>query len=462
MDKETDEGFGPFADFTLGLAFDSLSEDVVVKAEELLLDTLGIAAAATATDAGRIAAEMAATQFCAGPGAPGARLIFGGRVLSPAGAAYAGASTIDNLDGHDGYAPAKGHISVATVPALFALAEAAGRVNGREALTALVLGWEVASRAGLALHASVADYHTSGAWNALAVAAMGARLLGLDRDGLRQAIGIAEYHGPRSQMMREIDNPSMLHDGSGWGALAGVTAALLAARGFTGAPAVTIEAPETAAHWSSLGAEWLTLEQYIKPYPVCRWAHALVDGALSLRAEHGLTADMVAAIELRTFHESARLATDMPRDTARAQYSLPFPVAAALVRGRVGQDEVLGSGLGDPAIERLVDVTTVIEEETYNRRFPAGRWGDVTLVLEDGRRLGSGEVNARGGRDDPLSRDEIVAKFRDFAEPVIEQSRAKDIEAAVFSLHEPGADLGALIGLCAEGPAAEARARMAS
>ena len=286
---------------------------------------------------------------------------------------------------------------------------------------------------------------------------MGARLLGLGRDGLRQAIGIAEYHGPRSQMMREIDNPSMLHDGSGWGALAGVTAALLAARGFTGAPAVTVEAPETAAHWSSLGTEWLTLEQYIKPYPVCRWAHALVDGALALRAEHGLTAGMVAAVELRTFHESARLATDMPRDTARAQYSLPFPVAAALVRGRVGPDEVLGSGLGDPAIERLVGVTTVIEEDTYNQRFPAGRWGDVTLVLVDGRRLRSGEVNARGGRGDPLSRDEIVAKFRGFAEPVVGPDRARAIEAAIFSLHEADADLDTLIGLCAEGPAAEAR-----
>ena len=51
------------------------------------------------------------------------------------------------------------------------------------------------------------------------------RLKGGDADTLRQAIGIAEYHGPRSQMMREIDNPTMLHDGSGWGAMVGVTAA---------------------------------------------------------------------------------------------------------------------------------------------------------------------------------------------------------------------------------------------
>ena len=81
------------------------------------------------------------------------------------------------------------------------------------------------------MHGTVSDYHTSGAWVAVAVAALGVRLAGGDADTLRQAIGIAEYHGPRSQMMREIDNPTMLHDGSGWGAMVGVTSADLALAG---------------------------------------------------------------------------------------------------------------------------------------------------------------------------------------------------------------------------------------
>src|SRR3546814_7985834 len=84
------------------------------------------------------------------------------------------------------------------------------------------MGYEVATRAGIVLHGSVSDYHTSGAWNALGVAAVASRLLGLDRERTRHAIGIAEYHGPRSQMMRCIDHPTMLKDGSGWGAFAGV------------------------------------------------------------------------------------------------------------------------------------------------------------------------------------------------------------------------------------------------
>ena len=161
-----------------------------------------------------------------GTGAGGARILLDGRRASPAGAAFAGASTIDAFDAHDGHPLTKGHAGVAVLPALFAVADAEGGGDGRDLLVALVLGYEVAIRAGIALHASVPDYHTSGAWNALGCAAVAARLLGLSADATRHALGIAEYHGPRSQMMRCIDHPTMVKDGSGWGAFAGVTRGL--------------------------------------------------------------------------------------------------------------------------------------------------------------------------------------------------------------------------------------------
>jgi 2-methylcitrate dehydratase PrpD len=423
--------------FALELRFEEIPEAVAARAGALLLDLIGVAAAGSATEAGRIARDTAAAFFLAGAPDHEARILFDGRPASAVGAAYAGATQIDNFDGHDGYAPCKGHVGAAVLPALLAFAEAGPPVSGREALVCLVLGYEIASRAGLALHASVSDYHTSGAWNALAVAALGSRLRGLSADGLRQAVGIAEYHGPRSQMMREIDNPTMLHDGSGWGALVGVTAVLLAERGFTGAPAVTVEDEAVARFWDDLGTVWLTAEQYIKPYPVCRWAHAPIDAALMLRRDHGLSGDEVAAVEIGTFHESARLAAGMPDSTAMAQYSLAFPVAAALVRGRVGPDEVLGSGLTDPAVARLVAKTTVRREPSYDARFPEGRWGDVTLLLEDGRRLATPGINARGGPEAPLAADEVTAKFRDFAEPVLGRVRAGEIEDRIAALHHP-------------------------
>lgn len=452
MNPRAGNSFDAVATFVAGLSYDQIPDHVVAYTEDLLLDLIGVAAAATATPAGRIARDIAASQFGAGADGQAARIIFDGRRASLVGAAYAGATQIDNFDGHDGYAPNKGHIGVALLPALLAYAEATPALSGREALLNLVQGYEIASRAGAALHATVADYHTSGAWNALAVAAMGARLRGLSAEQLRQALGIAEYHGPRSQMMREVDNPSMLHDGSGWGALAGVTAALLAEGGFSGAPAITLEADEAAPFWADLGSRWLTFEQYIKPYPVCRWAHAPIDGAIALCAEHGLTAADIAAVEISCFHEATRLAAGMPQTTAQAQYSLAFPVAAALVRGQVGPDEVLGSGLRDPEIARLVAATSVRENQTYNERFPIGRWGDVTLVLGDGRRLQSGAINARGGPDDRLDRAEVSAKFHAYADAAIGRERARDISAAVFALHDEDASLDKLLDLVLSAP----------
>lgn len=90
----------------------------------------------------------------------------------------------------------------------------------------------------------------------MAVAGLGARLAGFDRATTAHAMGIAEYHGPRSRMMRCIDHPTMLKDGSGAGAMVGVQAVKLAVRGLTGAPAVTLE----GGMWVDLGTRWLIRE----------------------------------------------------------------------------------------------------------------------------------------------------------------------------------------------------------
>src|SRR5699024_11605794 len=111
----------------------------------------------------------------------------------------------------------------------------------------------------------------------LGVAAVAGRHLGLDAARLAHAFGTAEFHGPRSQMMRCIDHPTMVKDGSAWGALAGMSAAFLARDGFTGAPAATVSDPDVADIWADLGRRWYLLEQYFKPCPVCRWAQPAVE-----------------------------------------------------------------------------------------------------------------------------------------------------------------------------------------
>ena len=439
-----DGGQGPgdtlrhVSDFVLGLRPQDIPEPARARGALMLLDTLGIAAAAAPMQAGMLARAAAPLLFASTDPGHSARMLFDGRRASLAGAAFALATQIDNLDGHDGYNPTKGHIGVVVVPTLAALAESLPDLTGPDALAMLILGYEVAGRAGIALHATVPEYHTSGAWNALGVAAMAVRMRGQDAGVLREALGIAEYHGPRSQMMREIATPTMLHDGSGVGALMGMTAAILAEAGFTGAPAITVEAPEVAAYWADLGAFWQIEHQYVKPYPTCRWAHAAIDATRGLMRAHGFDADQVAGIVVRSFDYAVQLFPGMPDTTSKAQYSLPFAVANMLVHGHIGLQHISGAGLNDPAVARLVGLTVLQAEPRHQARYPAGRWADVTITLIDGRVLTSGDTHARGGPEHPFDQAQVVEKFMRFAVPVLGQARADAICAATLGLTDPG------------------------
>ena len=431
--------FDRIAHFCLAETAQAMPPAAIEMAAWLMLDTLGVAFAATPMEAGQIAGKTAKSLYGATGGAAAARIIGDGARVSPAGAAFAAAMATDNLDAHDGYNPCKGHIGVAVIPAVAALADelaelGQGPLSGPDTLAAVVVGYEIAGRAGLSLHASVSDYHTSGAWNALGVAAMGARLHGMDRDGLRHALGIAEYHGPRSQMMREIANPTMLHDGSSMGALVGLSAVSMARLGMTGAPAITIEAEEVAQFWADLGTHWIVQHQYIKPYPICRWAHGSIDAVAKIMGENGLSARDIASVEIRTFDQGVALFDGMPETTSQAQYSLKFAVANMIQHGEIGVAQISGAGLGDESVAALLPRISVAATDKHNARFPAGRWADASIETRDGRRLDSGDVNASGSAEEPWSHAQILDKFNRLAEPVLGEARAHALAEAIIGL----------------------------
>ena len=439
------------AAFVRGLAFDALPADVVAQAQRCLLDLIGVAAAGSMTPAATIARAYAASQLLGS--SRNARMLFDGRRVGLAGAAFAGASTIDALDAHDGHVLTKGHAGAAILPALLSVidgaqpGEPAAAVDGHEFLACLILGYEIATRAGIALHATVSDYHCSGAWNALGCAAVAARLFALDGSAMRHAIGVAEYFGPRGQILRACDSPTMVKDGSGWGAHIGVTAALLARDGFTGTPALTVERADALAFWGDLGARWRIREQYFKAYPVCRWAQPAVEAALALQRMYGFAAEEIAELSIESFREAIALGSQcmMAANTEEAQYSLRFPIAAALVFGDVGPDEVSAPKLADPRVERLQRVMTLHEDAEFSRRFPAERWARVRIRLADGRALISEPARARGNPENPLADDELHRKYLAYAEPVLGTARAARIEQAVNELSTDSAALSSLL-----------------
>ncbi|UWQ92833.1 MmgE/PrpD family protein [Rhodobacteraceae bacterium M382] len=444
--------FEKVADFTFDLKPDDLPTSTRDAAALMFLDTLGITIGAGPMQAGTIARDTAAALYGSADPTMSARMMFDGRQVSLAGSAFASATATDNLDGHDGYYPTKGHIGVVVIPTLAALADCAPDFSGPEALTLTTIGYEVAGRAAISLHDTACDYHTSGAWNALGVVAMAARVRGHSRDQLRQGMGIAEYHGPRSQMMREIANPSMLHDGSGWGAMVGLSSAILAEKGFTGAPAITIEEDRVAKHWDDLGTFWQMEHQYVKPYPICRWAHAPIDAVRQVMLEHKLTHGDIASVHINTFHESSCLYPGIPTTTSQAQYSLAYAVATQMAYGRIGLEHISGGGLTDPLVADIHKRITVSEDKRHSDRFPTCRVADVTVTLKNNQVLTSGDVHARGGPEAPMDKSDVIAKFMEFASPSLGEARASDIRDAVLGFVNADSKVSDLTSLIFDAP----------
>ncbi len=434
-----------FADFAANLTIKDIPDAVLGTMRRSFLDTMGVAAIASTTDMAKIGVKVA--PIIGGAGKTSARILMNGTRVSTTAAAMAGAMTIDSVDAHDGTSPCKGHAGSAIFPALLALADTVP-MDGATFTTLLTIGYEISYRAGLVQHATCADYHTSGAWTAVGVGTAYARGLGLCAAKIRHSAGIAEYHGPRSQMMRCIDHPSMVRDGVGWGAPSGVAAAYLAQAGFTGAPALTCEdAPE---FWADLGSAWrITSDTHYKPYPCCRWAHPSIDAARELMRDNNLSHKDVARVEIKTFHMATRLAGQTPATSDEFAYAIAFPVATMIVRGQIGVPELATDTLQDPEILRISQNTNLIDDPHLTAISVGKRWAEVTIILHDGRRFDAAPRSPRGDTDMPLSDAEIAEKFHLFADPVLGVARANEIEtltANFDALKQP--DFARLLDLC--------------
>jgi len=432
--------------FLLDISFDDLPLAVIEQAKLCCYDLLGTAVGGSRSNIASIITQHALDHFAAGANITAVQPLLGGTPMSPVGAALVGATMIDALDCHDGQRNTKGHVGCSMLPSLIAGLESQSRpVMGSELICLIVAGYEIGTRAGMALHGTVTDYHTSGAWGAVNCAALTAHILGLNKEQFNHAVGIAEYHGPRSQMMRNIDHPTMLKDGSGWGAMAGTSAAYLAAEGFTGAPAITISANNVAPYWQDLGQHWQILNQYFKLYPVCRWAQPAVAACLSLRSQYHFDPSLVEQITVWTFHEGVRLFNGVPTNTEQAQYAISFPVAMAVLKGVISADDVY-SGFNDAKIKDIIGKVTLLEGAKYNEVFPAERWAHVCIRMLDGTEMVSEPHEALGDPHKPMNKVQFQDKYMNLCDPVWGRPKAQQVLTYIEHLESGNlADLMSLV-----------------
>ncbi len=227
------------ARFVASARWEDLPADVQRKARMCFADGLAATIAGTLTRVSRIAGDYAAEAWrgddatvlrhTENQGLHGVR-------ASAAGAAFANGYAANGLDLDDSARYAYGHAGAQIFPAALAVAEALNR-TGAEMLAAMVAGYEIAHRVGRCWHASREVFQACGSWGSVACAAVAANLMRLTPEQAGHALGIAEYHAPNLPMMRDIDDPTMVKHGIGWGAMTGVTAAGLAAAASPASPA---------------------------------------------------------------------------------------------------------------------------------------------------------------------------------------------------------------------------------
>ena len=415
--------------FTLNIRWEDLPAGVQHQAKRCLMDTLGALIAGSQTPVAEIMRKTAREQF----GGDQATIMVTGERVSAAGAALANGFFGNALDIDDGYRNVKGHPGACALPPVLAAAELADACTGEKFLTALVVAYELGIRAGVIRHATYDVYHSSGSWGAIAGAAAAGRLLGLNENQLFHAMGAAEYHAPIAPMMKGIDTPAMGKDSIGCGCMVAMLSAIMARDGFTGVQPLFDDSPD-ASLVRSLGQRWEILNLYFKPYAACRWGQPAVAGALNIVRDHHLTPDQIRHIRVRTFEAATRLPNGRPRNTEEAQYSLAFPVAAALLDGEVGPGQVLPPRLHDPALLALLDrVSTEIAPE-FEAEFPGKAPAEVVVETTAGETFRSGRIEALWEPPDSLPSDsDLEAKFLWLSGPIIGNVKAESLINQIWS-----------------------------
>jgi 2-methylcitrate dehydratase PrpD len=423
-------------------AWQNLPGEVQQQARRCLLDALAALIAGSQAPVAVMMADLAASQY----GGSHGTILADGRTVSAAGAALANGFAANALDLDDGHRLVIGHPGSCILPALLAAAELRPTLSGAEFLTAFVMGYEVAIRAGLIRHALYTPLHSSGSWAAIGAAAAAAKVLGLSAYGLKQAMGIAEYHAPVTPVMKAVDTPCMAKDGVGWGAMVGMASALMAERGFTGVEPLFSESPE--AGWiDNLGEQFEVMHLYFKPYACCRWTQPAIVGALALKRQYGLEAADIAGIKVRTFAHAARLSRKHPADTDEAQYNLAYPVAAAMLDGELGPRQVLPPRIYDPAILALADRVEAEAVDRYVQAFPKRALADVEVRLRDGRVLCAEGQQPIWEWPDTLPSDaDLEHKFQVLVSPIL-GSRAAELMDIIWRFDRV-AEARSLIPMC--------------
>jgi 2-methylcitrate dehydratase PrpD len=430
------------AQFCHSITFESLSEEIVGRTRDLLLDCLGVTLRSSTIPSSRTMAKAASDLSPAG-----SATVWGTNLrIAPQYAALANGTAAHGIEMDDVTSESSLHPGVVAFPTAMAIAEQVDS-NPKEIVAAVVAGYEVIMRLGEATMNPEGNYslgfHSTGTCGVFGATVIAGKLLGLDADQLTTALGIAGSMASGS-MEYLTDGAWTKRMHPGWAAHNGILAARLAKEGYVG-PKTIIEGPfgflnaytrkaTPGKILEKLGSPYKIMETNIKVHACCRYIHAAIDAALHLVEERGVRADDVQRIHASVLRAGYDVVADpidkkrVPSNVIEAQFSVPFAIAVSLVKGGAGFNEFIQRNVEDPKVRATMQKVECYVDDDLDRTYPQHWQAKVTAKLLDGTEVSEHVLHPRGGwPGEAVTWEEIVEKFMELASPVVPAETLREI-----------------------------------
>ncbi len=429
--------------FVATLEYRDIPAEAVAQARRMFLDATGCALAAWREDSRK--AEIART-LVAEFAAHGRSSIVGGGRSHPALAALANGILVNAADNDDTHKRALIHVGSVVVPAALAVCEDRG-LTGRDLIVAMVGGYEVTARVGLAVMPThYRFWHSTATNGTFGAAAAAAKAMGLDAAQVQTALGFAGTQAAGLNAFFETgDDTKSLHPGKA--AMHGVLSARLAALGASSPPdifghpkgylAAYSAKPDADALTRGLGQVWEVSQNGYKPYPSILASHSPIGAALEIVRRHAPDPARIDSIAVSTYSTvKSHFSSKLVDSAMAARLSVPYCVAIACVDGAAGQPQFQPDRFRDKLVRRVLERTEVIADPELTKLYPEKFPARVVVTMADGEVVQAEMMYPKGDPQNPLSDDELGQKFRDNARDVIPADAAERFIAAAMRLDD--------------------------
>ncbi len=344
----------------------------------------------------------------------------------------------------------RGHPGIHVVPALLALAEQQGS-GGAEVLRALILGYEVGTRIGMACKLRM-SMHPHGTWGTVGAAVSVGVLAGCSAAELGTLINISSSLGLATSRKTMLEGGTVRNTFAGVSNQMGLLAHDLLRSGFTGEQdglttvfgSVVSDEFDPGEMTRELGTRWEIARNYFKLHACCRYNHGALDALDQILQAHAVAPETVTDVRVETYSLAAQLADRHPQNTLAGKFSVPFAIATTLTNQSSGVASFTWDQIRREQVQRLADKVTVVEDPELTALMPDFRPARVSLTLQDGTRLQAETRTNRGDTEDPYTPEELREKFVNLTQRVWPLADCASLHQRLLQIEEQP-DLGALM-----------------